>query len=141
MPKLTTKVKCTPARGQFDRSPFLWYDSELSKPVCKELDVFAIIRTGGKQYRVEPGQAITVERLPYEVGQEVELNEVLLVSGEDGVRVGTPLVEGAKVRATVLAHERGPKIVVMKYKPKKRYRRKTGHRQELTRLRIETIEA
>ena len=103
--------------------------------------MFAIIRTGGKQYRVEPGQAITVERLPYEVGQEVELNEVLLVSGEDGVRVGTPLVEGAKVRATVLAHERGPKIVVVKYKPKKRYRRKTGHRQELTRLRIETIEA
>jgi large subunit ribosomal protein L21 len=103
--------------------------------------VFAIIKTGGKQYRVEPGQAISVERLPYEVGQEIDLDQVLLVSGDEGVKVGAPLVEGARVKATVIAHERGPKIVVFKYKPKKRYRRRSGHRQELTRLRIEAIEA
>jgi large subunit ribosomal protein L21 len=103
--------------------------------------VFAIIRTGGKQYRVEPGQLISVERLPYEVGHEVEIDDVLLVSDDESVRVGSPVVEGARVRATVVAQERGPKILVFKYKSKKRYRRRSGHRQELTRLRIEAIEA
>lgn len=103
--------------------------------------MFAVVRTGGKQYRVEPGQMITVERLPHPIGQQIELDDVLLVSGESGVQVGSPRVEGACVRATVLAHERGPKIVVFKYKSKKRYRRRTGHRQEQTRLRIEAIES
>ncbi|MGB9723238.1 MAG: 50S ribosomal protein L21 [Chloroflexia bacterium] len=103
--------------------------------------MFAIIRTGGKQYRVAPGQTIVVERLPQEVGQQVELKEVLLISAEDGVRVGSPTVEGARVWARVLAHGRGPKIDVFKYKPKKRYRRLRGHRQEQTHLLIETIEA
>jgi large subunit ribosomal protein L21 len=103
--------------------------------------VFAIVRTGGKQYRVEPNQTLEVERLPYEVGQQIELSEVLLVSGEEGVRLGAPLVEGARVRATVLAQGRGPKIDVFKYKSKKRYRRLSGHRQEQTRLLIEAIEA
>jgi large subunit ribosomal protein L21 len=78
--------------------------------------------------------------LPYKVGQEIDLDEVLLVSGEEGVKIGSPLVEGAKVKATIVAHERGPKIIVFKYKSKKRYRRRSGHRQELTRLRIEAIE-
>jgi len=103
--------------------------------------VFAIVRTGGKQYRVEPGQTILVEHLPYEAGQEIELSDVLLVSGEEGTQVGSPLVTGARVRATVIAHEAGPKIVVFKYKSKKRYRVRSGHRQEQTRLRIEAIEA
>ena len=103
--------------------------------------MFAIVRTGGKQYRVAPGQTIVVERLPYEAGQEVELNDVLLVSGEEGTQVGSPLVAGARVRATVVAHEPGPKIVVFKYKSKKRYRVRSGHRQSQTRLRIEAIEA
>lgn len=103
--------------------------------------MFAIVRTGGKQYRVEPGQTVEVERLPYEVGQQIELPDVLLVSGEGEVQVGSPVVEGARVRATVLAHNRGPKIRVFKYKAKKRYRRLSGHRQELTRLLIEDIEA
>ena len=102
--------------------------------------MFAIVRSGGKQYRVMPGQTITVERLPQEVGQQVELNEVLLISAEDGVHLGSPLVEGARVRARVLAHGRGPKIDVFKYKPKKRYRRLRGHRQEQTHLLIEAIE-
>jgi large subunit ribosomal protein L21 len=103
--------------------------------------VFAILRTGGKQYRVEPGQTVEVERLPYEVGQQVELSEVLMVSADEGVRIGAPLVEGARVRATVMAHDRGPKIDVFKYKNKKRYRHLSGHRQEMTRLLIEAIEA
>lgn len=103
--------------------------------------MFAIVRTGGKQYRVAPGQTIVVERLPQEVGEQVELNEVLLVSAEDGVRLGSPTIEGARVRARVLAHGRGPKIDVFKYKPKKRYRRLSGHRQEQTHLLIEAIEA
>jgi large subunit ribosomal protein L21 len=108
---------------------------------CEERIVFAIVRTGGKQYRIEAGQTIEVERLPYEVGQQVELEDVLLISGEDGVLVGSPTVEGARVRATVLAHDRGPKLYVFKYKSKKRYRRLSGHRQDLTRLLIEAIEA
>jgi large subunit ribosomal protein L21 len=103
--------------------------------------VFAIVRTGGKQYRVEAGQTVEVERLPYEVGQQIDLGDVLMVSAEAGVRLGAPVVEGARVRATVLAHSRGPKIDVFKYKSKKRYRHLTGHRQELTRLLIEAIEA
>jgi len=103
--------------------------------------VFAIIRTGGKQYKVGQGQVIVVERLPYEAGQEIELEDVLLVSSEHGVSVGSPLVEGARVRATVVAHERGPKILSFRYKSKKRVRRRRGHRQELTRLRIKAIEA
>jgi len=109
--------------------------------LSKEYDVFAIIKTGGKQYKVGPGQTITVERLPYEVGQEIELKDVLLVSTDEGVRVGAPIVEGARVRATVVAHNRGPKILAFRYKSKKRVRRRRGHRQELTRLRIEAIEA
>ena len=103
--------------------------------------MFAIIKTGGKQYKVGPGQTITVERLPYEVGQEIELEDVLLVSTDEGVRVGAPIVEGARVRATVVAHDRGPKILAFRYKSKKRVRRRRGHRQALTRLRIEAIEA
>lgn len=103
--------------------------------------MFAIVRTGGKQYRVEPGQTVEVERLPFEVGQEIDLGEVLMVSAEDSVRLGSPVVAGARVRATVLAHDRGPKIDVFKYKNKKRYRRLSGHRQEFTRLLIEAIEA
>jgi large subunit ribosomal protein L21 len=103
--------------------------------------VFAIVRTGGKQYRVEAGQTLDVERLPYEVGQQIELDEVLMISDEGDVRLGTPVVEGGRVRATVLAHKRGPKIDVFKYKSKKRYRHLSGHRQELTRLLIDAIEA
>ncbi len=103
--------------------------------------MFAIVRTGGKQYRVMPGQTIVVERLPQEVGQQIVLAEVLLVSTADGVRLGSPLVEGARVRARILAHGRGPQIDVFRYKPKKRYRRLNGHRQEQTHLLIEGIEA
>jgi|SRR5437763_1403274 large subunit ribosomal protein L21 len=100
---------------------------------------FAIIRTGGKQHRVEPGQTIEVEKLPVEEGQTVELTDVLLVSDDNGLRQGRPLVEGAKVVARVVKQARGRKIIVFKYKPKVRYRRKMGHRQSVTRIRIEDI--
>ncbi len=102
---------------------------------------FAIIQTGGKQHRVEPGQIIEVEKLAGEKGETVELTEVLLLSDDNGVRHGQPLVDGAKVVGRVLDQKRGPKIIVFKYKPKTRYRRKTGHRQSLTRLAIEDIVA
>lgn len=100
---------------------------------------FAIVQSGGKQHRVEPGQVIEVEKLAVEEGQTVELNEVLLVSDESGVRHGRPLVDGARVVGRVVKQTRGPKIIVFKYKPKVRYRKKTGHRQAITRIAIENI--
>jgi large subunit ribosomal protein L21 len=101
--------------------------------------MYAVIETGGKQYRVSEGDAIKVEKLPYEVGDQVELDRVLLVSGEDGVAVGQPLVDGAKVVARVESEGRDRKVVVWKYRPKQRYRRRQGHRQSYTQLRIEKI--
>ncbi|HEY0071975.1 MAG TPA: 50S ribosomal protein L21 [Chloroflexia bacterium] len=102
--------------------------------------MYAIIKTGGHQYRVAPGDTIEVELLDAKPGSQVELGEVLMVGGGDnGVQVGTPTVEGARVIATVVGAAKGPKLVVFKYKPKKRVRRKTGHRQGLTRLSIKEI--
>jgi large subunit ribosomal protein L21 len=101
--------------------------------------MYAVIETGGKQYRVSEGDAIKVEKLPYEVGDQVELDRVLLVSGEEGVTVGQPLVDGAKVTARVESEGRNRKVVVWKYRPKERYRRRQGHRQSYTQLRIEKI--
>ena len=101
--------------------------------------MYAVTETGGKQYRVSEGDAISVEKLPYEVGDEVEFERVLLVSGKEGVTIGPPIVKGAKVVATVEAEGRGRKILVWKYRPKQRYRRRQGHRQAYTRLRIEKI--
>jgi large subunit ribosomal protein L21 len=100
---------------------------------------FAIIQTGGKQHRVEPGQTIEVEKLPVEEGGTVELTDVLLVSDDSGLRHGTPLVDGAKVIGRVVSQKRGRKVIVFKYKPKVRYRKKTGHRQAVTRIAIEDI--
>jgi large subunit ribosomal protein L21 len=100
--------------------------------------MYAVVETGGKQYKVSSGETIEVEKLPLEVGQKVELDRVLLVSGEK-VRVGNPTVEGAKVMATVAGQGKGKKVIVFKYKPKERYRRKAGHRQAYTRLRIDKI--
>lgn len=99
----------------------------------------AILETGGKQYRVEPGDRLVVERLRAEPGAEIEFDRVLLVADGANVQVGRPTVPGAKVRAHVLDHDRGQKLVVFKYKAKVRYRRKTGHRQEQTHLRITEI--
>jgi large subunit ribosomal protein L21 len=100
---------------------------------------FAIVQTGGKQHRVEPGQVIEVEKLPAGEGETVELTDVRLVSTENGLQHGTPRVDGARVVATVLKQGRGRKIIVFKYKAKVRYRRKAGHRQSITRLAIQDI--
>ncbi len=101
--------------------------------------VFAIVESGGKQYRVSEGEVIDVERLAVAEGDMVTLDRVLMVADGDQVRIGKPLVEGARVQARVVDHDRGPKILVFKYKPKIRYRVKSGHRQPFTRLRIEQI--
>lgn len=103
--------------------------------------MYAIVETGGKQYRVKTGDTIAVERLTSEPGDTLDLGRVLLVAGdaEGETRVGTPGIDGAVVRAEVVEHARGEKIVVFRYKSKVRYRRKTGHRQALTRVRITDI--
>jgi len=110
-----------------------------SEPVSNVLVPYAVIATGGKQYRVKVGDRITVERLHVEPGSALTIDQVLLIGGDGSTRIGTPVVEGAKVEATVEAHDRGEKIVVFKYKAKKRYRRRTGHRQERTQLTITGI--
>jgi large subunit ribosomal protein L21 len=104
------------------------------------LEIYAIIETGGKQYKVAPGQVIDVERLDIAEGSTVELDRVLFLADGDEVMVGTPTVDGAKVIATSRGEGKGKKIIVLKYKPKVRYRKKTGHRQFYTRLAIDRIE-
>ncbi|MDE2801439.1 MAG: 50S ribosomal protein L21 [Chloroflexota bacterium] len=100
---------------------------------------YAVIQTGGKQYRVQPGDVIDVEKLDQEVGARVDFPDVLLVDADGAVSVGTPTVDGARVTAEVADQFRGPKIIVYKYKAKTHYRRKNGHRQSYTRLRIRHI--
>ena len=99
---------------------------------------FAVIRTGGKQYRVEPGTLIRIEKLDGDVGASVEFNEVLL-SGGDAIRIGTPLVEGAVVRGEIVAHARDKKVLIFKKKRRKNYRRRRGHRQSLTTVKVTEI--
>jgi large subunit ribosomal protein L21 len=101
--------------------------------------VYAIIRDRGMQYRVEEGQIVEVALLDAEPGSQVELGEVLLIGGGERAQVGSPLIAGAKVLAKVLGDVKGDKIVVFKYKNKKRYRRRTGHRQQYTRIAISQI--
>jgi large subunit ribosomal protein L21 len=102
--------------------------------------MYAVIRSGGKQARVAPGDSLRVEKLDAGVGDTVELAEVLLVANGGAPRVGTPLVAGARVIATVTAHGRGEKITIFKMKRRKGYRRKSGHRQDYTELRVDRIE-
>ncbi len=102
---------------------------------------YAIFASGGKQYRVSPGDVVEMDRLDAEASGSLTFDDVLLVSDEDGVRVGQPTVDGASVEASVLAHVRGPKIRIFTYQASKRRRRRMGHRQELTRVRIESISA
>lgn len=101
--------------------------------------MYAIVCSGGKQYRAKVGATIDVDRLPQAVGESVELADVLLVADEAGARIGQPLVEGARVNATVVEQFRGKKIIVYKYRQRTNYRRKQGHRQYYTRLRIDDI--
>lgn len=105
--------------------------------------MFAVIQTGGKQYRVAKGDSLRVEKLPGDVGGAVTFDKVLLVSSEKGesTKVGTPLVAGAKVSATIVAQDRDKKIIVFKFRRRKNYRRKNGHRQPFTELKITEITA
>jgi len=103
--------------------------------------MYAVLVTGGKQYRVQEGDVLFVEKLNAEVETTVELNQILAVGKEDGLIVGKPVVEGAKVVAKVLAQGKAKKIIVFKFKRKKDYRKKQGHRQAFTKIQIEKIEA
>jgi large subunit ribosomal protein L21 len=99
----------------------------------------AIVKTGGKQYRVEPGAVLRVEKLTADIGATIELGEVLLLGKGDDAQVGAPLIAGAKVSATIKSHGRGKKVIVYKFKRRKNYRRKQGHRQSYTELKIGEI--
>lgn len=101
--------------------------------------MFAIVKTGGKQYRVTPGDLITIERIDGEVGSEIALNEVLAIGDAEASTLGRPFVANAAVHAKIVQQPRGNKIIVFKKKRRKNYRRKRGHRQELTVLRIERM--
>lgn len=103
--------------------------------------MYAVIRTGGKQYRVAPGDTVEVEKLVGDVGDTLTLTDVLLVADGDNVRVGQPVVEGATVTAKLTGQYKGKKIMVFKYRPKKRIRVRKGHRQQISRLEIVSIEA
>lgn len=100
---------------------------------------FAIVESGGKQYRAVEGRAIEVDRLPVETGKQFNLERVLLMADGDEVMVGTPTVDGIEVRVTALEHVKGPKLVSFRYRPKKRIRVKSGHRQQYTRLMVDFI--
>jgi len=101
--------------------------------------MYAVIKTGGKQYKVAAGGKLKVESLPVEVGGEVEIKDVLLVADGDNVTVGSPLVAGASVKATVLGHGRGEKVMIFKMRRRKHYQKSQGHRQNFTEIRIDGI--
>ena len=103
--------------------------------------MYAIIKTGGKQYRVAPDDTFEVERLPGNAGDTIELGEVLMIAGEAGIEVGAPLVAGASVTAELVAQTRGDKIIIFKKRRRKHYRRRQGHRQDLTLLKVTAINA
>jgi len=102
--------------------------------------MYAVIQTGGKQYRVSPGQEIQVEKLPGQAGQQVAFDKVLLASDGDTIKVGRPYVQGSRVMARILRQAKGKKIIVFKYKRRKNYKRKKGHRQHISLVKIEDIE-
>ena len=101
--------------------------------------MYAVIKTGGKQYKVAAGEKLKVEQIPADIGQEITLNEVLAVGSGDSVRVGAPLVEGASVKVVVLAHGRHDKVKIFKMRRRKHYQKRQGHRQNYTEIRVEAI--
>lgn len=101
----------------------------------------AVIRTGGKQYIVKPGDVIDIEKISGEAGDTVNFDEVLLVTNDDSTQIGKPLVDSAKVEGKILSQKKGDKIIVFKFKRRKGYRRKAGHRQKLTSVEITGINA
>ncbi len=103
--------------------------------------MYAVIQTGGKQYRVEPGQTLSVEKLPGDLGDSVNFDDVLLVSDEDKVTVGRPMVSGAKVTAEIVEQGQDKKVIVFKFQRRKNYRRRYGHRQLFTSIKINEVVA
>ncbi|MDH5246790.1 MAG: 50S ribosomal protein L21 [Betaproteobacteria bacterium] len=101
--------------------------------------MYAVIKTGGKQYKVSPGEKLKVEQLPTEVGAEVVLDQVLMVGEGESVRLGQPTVAGATVKATVVSHGRGDKVTIFKMRRRKHYQKHQGHRQNYTELKIDSI--
>lgn len=98
--------------------------------------MYAVVKTGGKQYRVSAGEKLKVEQIPADIGSEIELDQVLMVADGDAVKMGTPLIAGATVKAKVLAHGRGEKVHIFKMRRRKHYRKSQGHRQNYTELEI-----
>ncbi|PKK40257.1 LSU ribosomal protein L21p [Clostridiaceae bacterium JG1575] len=103
--------------------------------------MYAVLKTGGKQYKVTEGDVLFVEKLEGDVDSTIELTDVLAVAGEEGLKLGAPVLQGAKVVCKILAQDKAKKVIVFKYKPKKDYRRKQGHRQPYTKLVVEQIQA
>ena len=101
--------------------------------------MYAVIKTGGKQYRVIPGEKLKIEQIPADIGSEIVLDQVLMVADGEAVSVGTPLVSGATVKATVVAHGRGEKVQIFKMRRRKHYQKHQGHRQNYTEIRIDGI--
>jgi len=107
----------------------------------KEHPMYAVVKTGGKQYRVAAGEKLKIEQIPADIGQEITLDQVLSVGEGDQLKVGTPLVSGAVVKATVLAQGRHDKVKIFKMRRRKHYQKRQGHRQNYTEIRIEAITA
>ena len=103
--------------------------------------MYAVLKSGARQYRAVVGETILVEKLPVQVGEQLEIDKVLLIVDEGQAKIGQPTIEGAKVLATVVTQELGPKIRIFRYHPSKRYRKRGGHRQRYTRLRVDEIVA
>jgi len=101
--------------------------------------MYAVIKTGGKQYRVAPGEKIKIEQIPADVGSQIVIDQVLMVGEGESVKVGNPLVSGAKVTATVMSHGRGDKVRIFKLRRRKHYQKTQGHRQNYTEIRVEAI--
>jgi large subunit ribosomal protein L21 len=103
--------------------------------------MYAIVETGGKQYRIEEGAELKVEKLDAEPGKEIDLDKVLMTGQDESINVGTPYLENAKVTCEVLEHGRGKKVIVFKHKRRKDYRKKQGHRQDYTKIKVKSIQA
>jgi large subunit ribosomal protein L21 len=103
--------------------------------------MYAVVHTGGKQYKVQKGETLRIEKIPGEVGSAVTFDKVLMVADGEAIRVGQPVLENAKVQASIVEQDKAKKILVFKYKRRKRYRRKQGHRQPYTAIRIDGIDA
>jgi large subunit ribosomal protein L21 len=103
--------------------------------------MYAVVNTGGKQYKVQKGETLRIEKIPGEVGSSVTFDKVLMVADGENIRVGQPVLENVAVQAQIVEQDKAKKILVFKYKRRKRYRRKNGHRQPFTAIRIDGIEA